>query len=982
MPRPFFDYPTTDTTQVGRVYRFVANCYINMFFDGLFDGADVSSSVKMASALNLKLMTPGLVVPRPGDVTDDAVWAAFVGYRFDDGNEHIPPPTPTLRAGAAAIHAADPTKLIYANETDTATIAAWMKGVPEERPDVWSRELYVPNTLASTTLDDKYLGAVGPDPLWSFAYVANDYGFSEPSVEALRAMAFLPIAYGARGIVWSDWESEFGELYANSGSYAHGASIMGLIPTDQYWRIRTINHYLHDVVGPAVMRCDYKWTLHHQAPAAASATPPTAAGVPSDPKYYPPGVDPTHQTLFLEARDIPGQYTMVSIWQPRTTSATDPAGTWYLLVGNRSLGTISDDLTLHGSTYYAVGAAPSVIDYAGGSYFANAGANHSPAGTDHLSTFHVSLEGGEARLYKVVPQGAEIKLPADIAGLTLTSEIGDTPWHPGESHFITLDTPLSDINARLYTDKPACEGASPSVMLPTAVTSGTFFAVVAPTASSRHAWVEVTGYTPDGCFVHLTHQVPLKLSVFSQLSYSTVLTTPTYGHAYAAEARLPDGNPAVALTTGLNDPQANLWVPTAGSSPATIPDYLLSGRVPGTLPGPVGQFGLSPSVFVDPSGMASIAYFTLYWDLPLNLPPVSQYLRYAHQEPSGWAIETIDYVGRMQPECALVLNGAGVPYVLYNSGSAGNYATHLVYRAANGTWPPFLLRHPIGPAHDFSIKRDASGVIWVCGITNATGQLVVESTNGDVMLGSTDCLTAAMHIADDGVPEVAYATLDPGFDVDNTDVYFQRVQWNATHTVLGTTPEVVDASFKEVAGLALATYQGATEVAVACNGAVRIDHRYGANSWSAYELAEPHTATGQLGFSTTAAGGRWFTYWDRPTDRMIASFVPPPPPPPEPGDGDDGGGERLPPAITFRSQNPVQVRGELVFRLSLPHSSRVSMRLYDIGGRLAAERPEAKEGAGVVNIAWRPKGIRPGVYFLEVRGASGSPYRRRVTFVD
>ena len=75
--------------------------------------------------------------------------------------------------------------------------------------------------------------------------------------------------------------------------------------------------------------------------------------------------------------------------------------------------------------------------------------------------------------------------------------------------------------------------------------------------------------------------------------------------------------------------------------------------------------------------------------------------------------------------------------------------------------------------------------------------------------------------------------------------------------------------------------------------------------------------------------------------------------------------EESPPRVAVRAPYPnPSSTGAAVFPILLDRSSRVRLEVYDVHGRLLAERVEQALNAGPQALDWKPKGLRAGRYFV------------------
>ena len=96
---------------------------------------------------------------------------------------------------------------------------------------------------------------MGTRPFWVCAYAGHgEHLYRDPDPTQLRFMAYVPVAAGAKGIVWF----EYNGLSIVDQDYV----VLGGLPTCKYQWLTPINLYLHQVVGPVVMTCTHKGIFH------------------------------------------------------------------------------------------------------------------------------------------------------------------------------------------------------------------------------------------------------------------------------------------------------------------------------------------------------------------------------------------------------------------------------------------------------------------------------------------------------------------------------------------------------------------------------------------------------------------------------------------------------------------------------------------------------------------------------------------------
>lgn len=76
------------------------------------------------------------------------------------------------------------------------------------------------------------------------------------------------------------------------------------------------------------------------------------------------------------------------------------------------------------------------------------------------------------------------------------------------------------------------------------------------------------------------------------------------------------------------------------------------------------------------------------------------------------------------------------------------------------------------------------------------------------------------------------------------------------------------------------------------------------------------------------------------------------------------GPECLPIALTA---NVSRFTGTAIIEVMLPHDGEIAVTVADMYGNIAATLLDARVGAGRHIIIWRPKGVRPGIYFVTAR---------------
>lgn len=102
----------------------------------------------------------------------------------------------------------------------------------------------------------------------------------------------------------------------------------------------------------------------------------------------------------------------------------------------------------------------------------------------------------------------------------------------------------------------------------------------------------------------------------------------------------------------------------------------------------------------------------------------------------------------------------------------------------------------------------------------------------------------------------------------------------------------------------------------------------------------------------------------------------------EPDDPSTGVAERLPTAFALHTSYPNPFNPQTAIRFDLPQASRVSLRIYDVAGRLVRTLAESEaHQAGRREIVWRGKDesgrqVSAGVYFCRLEAGAFQATKR------
>jgi hypothetical protein len=86
----------------------------------------------------------------------------------------------------------------------------------------------------------------------------------------------------------------------------------------------------------------------------------------------------------------------------------------------------------------------------------------------------------------------------------------------------------------------------------------------------------------------------------------------------------------------------------------------------------------------------------------------------------------------------------------------------------------------------------------------------------------------------------------------------------------------------------------------------------------------------------------------------------------------------MPATLVLRPIRPNPVRDEAVIRYGLTRTSRVTLGIFDAGGRMVRELVDGARPAGFHEAAFRRGGLPSGVYFYRLTTVEGSESRKLV----
>lgn len=215
----------------------------------------------------------------------------------------------------------------------------------------------------------------GSRPFWCFPMSTYHLQYIDPGEYHLRFMAFCPLAYGAKGLIYFTYE--------NPNFSGYNSAIIDNCDTEtiKYNMVKTINHYVTNIVGPIVMNSTNIGAYH-------KSNNPTGEFLSTQQLINP------KTPLVI---DLSHNNAMVGIFKDNNITST-----YYGLVVNKSwFSTIVPlTVTLKGDLRNKISLAPSVVGYTGGTSYNPITVYYNSS--TNKSTFTISsLAGGEGRIFKV-----------------------------------------------------------------------------------------------------------------------------------------------------------------------------------------------------------------------------------------------------------------------------------------------------------------------------------------------------------------------------------------------------------------------------------------------------------------------------------------------------------------------------------------------------------------------------------------------------
>ncbi len=758
---------------------------------------------------------------------NDALW----GYTMWDEPAWNATNTGYVKGWAAAMHADDVARndghhrAVYLNfqpgcgslDCFPSSVASFVSDPdPARQVDVASVDLYpFSGSTSNPTYSSYYFlpmrilrEQMGTRPFWivSLSYPGYTTGASIPDANQLRFMMFAPIAAGAKGILWFVYRS-LESIHDNNDAVVNNDRV----PTCVYASLKTINHFVHDVVGPTVMSSTYLGTFHQAAQPTFDAFSPDTDFVSSP-----------YATGRCPVSNLGDPNLMVGVWQAQS-------GDNYLLIVNKALSTKTATVSLRAS--YTVTQSASVVGYVGGT-------SYLPVTTG--TSFAVSLSGGEGRMYRLTASPTQ-----DFA---LTSPLGGQAWLAGTARQITWQPSTTPVTATVFPD-PATTGSEisgPSVTLGTGLSGGQA-TLTMPIVESNRARLVLSTTGTDGVLRRVSHGQPFQ-TAFPPNQTITHWTLGS-GHCYmAADLTVaPNGSVHVIYRNSYGTATYQTFDGSAWSAPAQLPGFSTC---------------VTPSVAVDYTGVLHMAYVDQEFEKLLNV----------YQWSPGGAFNEmpIENIGQFSGNTAMVRGPGIYTYLASNLGSSGAFKLR-VYRTDGS---PLMIPYGYAIAADnprsISIAADVNDpwVAYIDGTGSQTALHVVKNSTSPVsslvLTGAYGQVALAMDVG--GNPLVAYSRV--GAD-GNSGLYYRSSSggtWGAE--------TLVDATIGSIESVSLALWNGAPRIAYAGNGVLKYAMQ-ASGVWILDTLDGADDIAGPLKLVFAPNGNGWVSCFDQTTDNLrVTMFTP------------------------------------------------------------------------------------------------------------
>ena len=218
-------------------------------------------------------------------------------------------------------------------------------------------------------------------PIWAYINTSAHLVYPEPTSSQLRFMAFCPIAYGAKGLIYFKYDpgSNLGPVAL--GSFAFTSSPLvdeNGEPDQKYYTAQQINHFVHNLLGPIVMQSELLDVNH-------VSDQPTREPVPN--QIY-------GGTPIVWHASNPNLLLSVFEHQQRERE-------YNVLLVNKNFSNVNNvTVVLKGNHTNNISLSPSVVDYAGDTVFTAVTGTYDEK-RNETTIILDRLHGGEGRLLKL-----------------------------------------------------------------------------------------------------------------------------------------------------------------------------------------------------------------------------------------------------------------------------------------------------------------------------------------------------------------------------------------------------------------------------------------------------------------------------------------------------------------------------------------------------------------------------------------------------
>lgn len=218
-------------------------------------------------------------------------------------------------------------------------------------------------------------------PIWAYINTSAHLDYPEPTESQLRFMAFCPIAYGAKGLIYFKYDpgSNLGPVALGSFTYTSAPLVdENGEPDQKYYTAQQINHFIHNLLGPIVMQSKLLDVNH-------VSDQPTREVLPNH--IY--GGTP----IVWHASN---QNVLLSVFEHQTRP-----GEHNVLLINKDFSEINNvTVVLKGNHTNNMSLSPSVVDYAGDTAFTTVSGSYSEQRNETTISLD-KLYGGEGRILKL-----------------------------------------------------------------------------------------------------------------------------------------------------------------------------------------------------------------------------------------------------------------------------------------------------------------------------------------------------------------------------------------------------------------------------------------------------------------------------------------------------------------------------------------------------------------------------------------------------